>query len=167
MAVNLTTNPYYDDFDSTKNFYRILFKPGTPVQARELTQIQSILQDQIKKFANHIFVDGSRILSDDPVAVTINDAGRAVKLQVDANTANLQVYLNKYVSGTTSNIIGRVDFVFDEDNPDVGDPPTFVMSLIKSEGTSEFNSGETLYFNNKIDQYQSIYFIFIKHYIQF
>jgi hypothetical protein len=150
MAVNLTTNPYYDDFDSTKNFYRILFKPGTPVQARELTQIQSILQDQIKKFANHIFVDGSRILSDDPVAVTINDAGRAVKLQVDANTANLQVYLNKYVSGTTSNIIGRVDFVFDSDNPDVGDPPTFVMSLIKSEGTSEFNSGETLYFHNTI-----------------
>jgi len=152
MAVNLTTNPYYDDFDSTKNFYRILFKPGTPVQARELTQIQSILQDQIKKFANHIFVDGSRILSDDPVAVTINDAGRAVKLQVDANTANLQVYLNKYVSGTTSNIIGRVDFVFDSDNPDLGDPPTFVMSLIKSEGTSEFKSEETLYFYNTIAQ---------------
>jgi hypothetical protein len=150
MAVNLTTNPYYDDFDSTKNFYRILFKPGTPVQARELTQIQSILQDQIKKFANHIFVDGSRILSDDPVAVTINDAGRAVKLQTNANTANLEVYLNKYVSGTTSNIIGRVDFVFDADNPDVGDPPTFVMSLIKSEGTSEFDSGETLYFHNTI-----------------
>jgi|688.fasta_scaffold00069_21 hypothetical protein len=150
MAVNLTTNPYYDDFDSTKNFYRILFKPGTPVQARELTQIQSILQDQIKKFANHIFVDGSRILSDDPVAVTINDNGRAVKLQPDANTANLQVYLNKYVTGTTSNIIGKVDFVFDADNPDVGDPPTFVMSLIRTEGTSEFKSEETLKFYNTI-----------------
>ena len=150
MAVNLTTNPYYDDFDNTKNFYKILFKPGTPVQARELTQLQSIIQDQIKKFANHIFVDGSRILSDDPVSITVNDNGRSIKLQPNANTANLQVYLNKYVSGTTSNIIGRVDFVFDADNPDVGDPPTIVMSLIKSEGTSEFTSAETLYFYDSL-----------------
>jgi hypothetical protein len=155
MAVNLTTNPYYDDFDSTKNFYRILFKPGTPVQSRELTQLQTILQDQIKKFANHIFVDGSRILSDDPVAITVNDNGRAIKLQPNANTANLQVYLNKYVSGTTSNIIGRVDFVFDADNPDVGDPPTIVMSLIKSEGTSEFNPAETLYFYDSLSSANS------------
>ena len=150
MAVNLTTNPYYDDFDNTKNFYKILFKPGTPVQARELTQLQSIIQDQIKKFANHIFVDGSRILSDDPVSITVNDNGRSIKLQTNPNTANLQVYLNKYVSGTTSNIIGRVDFVFDADNPDVGDPPTIVMSLIKSEGTSEFTSAETLYFYDSL-----------------
>jgi hypothetical protein len=152
MAVNLTSNPYYDDFDSTKNFYRILFKPGTPVQARELTQIQSILQDQIKKFANHVFVDGSRILSDDPVSITINDKGRSVKLQTDVNTANLLPYLNKFVSGTTSNIIGRVNFVFDADNPTVNDPPTLVISLIKSEGTSEFTSGETLYFYDTIAQ---------------
>jgi len=152
MAVNLTSNPYYDDFDSTKNFYRILFKPGTPVQARELTQIQSILQDQIKKFANHIFVDGSRILSDDPVSITVNDKGRSVKLQPDVNTANLLPYLNKFVSGVTSNIIGRVNFVFDADNPTVNDPPTLVISLIKSDGLSEFNSAETLYFYDTIAQ---------------
>ncbi len=152
MAVNLTTNPYYDDFDSTKNFYRILFKPGTPVQARELTQVQSILQDQIKKFANHVFVDGSRILSDDPVSITVNDNGRSVKLQTNPSTANLLPYLNKFVSGTTSNIIGRVDFVFDADNPTVNDPPTLVISLIKSEGVSEFNSTETLYFYDTISE---------------
>lgn len=152
MAVNLATNPYYDDFDGTKNFYRILFKPGTPVQARELTQVQSILQDQIKKFANHVFVDGSRILSDDPVSITVNDNGRSVKLQTNPSTANLLPYLNKFVSGTTSNIIGRVDFVFDADNPTVNDPPTLVISLIKSEGVSEFNSTETLYFYDTISE---------------
>ena len=30
-------DPYYDDFDKTKNYLKILFKPGFAVQARELT----------------------------------------------------------------------------------------------------------------------------------
>ena len=35
-------NPYYDDFEEDKGFLRILFKPGYPVQARELTQLQTL-----------------------------------------------------------------------------------------------------------------------------
>lgn len=62
MALNLRTSPYYDDFDIEKNFHRILFKPGYAVQARELTQLQTILQEQIKRFGNHIFKDGSVVL---------------------------------------------------------------------------------------------------------
>jgi len=62
---NLTTNfnvdPYYDDFDEEKNFHRILYRPGFAVQARELTQQQSILQNQIHRFGNHIFKDGSQV----------------------------------------------------------------------------------------------------------
>ena len=62
MQVNLNTNPYYDDFDGTKNYHQILFKPGVSVQARELTQIQSILKDQIKKFGDHVFKHGSIVI---------------------------------------------------------------------------------------------------------
>ena len=62
---NLTTNfnvdPYYDDFDATKNFHRVLYRPGFAVQARELTQQQSILQNQIHRFGNHVFRDGSEV----------------------------------------------------------------------------------------------------------
>ena len=47
MTLNFNVSPYYDDFDPTKNFHRILFKPGVAVQARELTQAQTILQNQI------------------------------------------------------------------------------------------------------------------------
>ena len=50
MAINFNNEPYYDDFDENKNYYRTLFKPGNAVQARELTQLQTTLQDQIKKF---------------------------------------------------------------------------------------------------------------------
>ena len=152
MAVNLATNPYYDDFDGTKNFYRILFKPGTPVQARELTQIQTILQNQIKRFANHIFVDGSRVLSDDPVSVTTNPDARAIKLINNVDTSNVDAFLNKFVAGVGSNIIGKVNFVFDADNPDVGDAPTIVMTVIKGEGKNEFADNERLYFYDTIAQ---------------
>ena len=57
----LKNNPYYDDFSDEKNFLRVLFKPGYAVQARELTQLQTILQSQITKFADHFFKEGSKI----------------------------------------------------------------------------------------------------------
>src|SRR6056300_1343581 len=62
MAINFNTNPYYDDFDETKGYHRILFRPGYAVQARELTQLQTQLQDQINKFGDHVFVNGTRVL---------------------------------------------------------------------------------------------------------
>jgi hypothetical protein len=37
QETNLNVSPYFDDFDPTKNYYKVLFKPGYPVQARELT----------------------------------------------------------------------------------------------------------------------------------
>jgi len=55
-------NPYYDDFDTEKGFLRILFKPGYALQARELTQAQSILQNQLSRVGDHLFKDGSRIV---------------------------------------------------------------------------------------------------------
>ena len=45
---NLNISPYFDDFDKDKNFYRVLFRPGYPIQARELTTMQSILQNQME-----------------------------------------------------------------------------------------------------------------------
>ena len=50
---------YRDDFDEDKGFYQILFNSGVALQGRELTQLQTILGDQIEKFAKNIFVDGS------------------------------------------------------------------------------------------------------------
>lgn len=57
--------PYNDDFQNNaldNNYVRILFKPGRAVQARELTQIQSMIQNQIKQFGDHIFQNGSPVI---------------------------------------------------------------------------------------------------------
>ena len=59
--IDLNVSPYFDDFDPNKDFLRVLFRPGFPVQARELTTLQSILQEQIKRFGDHVFKQGSRV----------------------------------------------------------------------------------------------------------
>ena len=46
QKTDLNVAPYYDDFDSTDNFHKVLFRPGFAVQARELTQLQ--LQSQVQ-----------------------------------------------------------------------------------------------------------------------
>jgi hypothetical protein len=64
MAQNTNLNifPYYDDFDSSKNYYKVLFNPGKNIQAREITTLQSILQNQIEKFGKHFFKEGSVVI---------------------------------------------------------------------------------------------------------
>ena len=57
----LSNAPYRDDFDATKNFLQVLFRPGYAVQARELTQLQTILQNQISKVGDHLFLDGTHV----------------------------------------------------------------------------------------------------------
>ena len=52
QETNLNVSPYFDDFDKDNNFYKVLFKPGTPVQARELSTLQSILQNQVERSNN-------------------------------------------------------------------------------------------------------------------
>lgn len=54
-------SPYYDDFDESKRFLKLLFRPGFALQARELSQIQSILQNQLERFGNFVLDDGSMV----------------------------------------------------------------------------------------------------------
>lgn len=146
MSVNLTTSPYYDDFDSTKNFYRILFKPGVPVQARELTQLQTILQHQIKRFASHIFVDGAKTSkeSNNPTGIIPNVRDYVSVGLKFRPTINVADYADLYVTGETSNTICQVKFTFDANIPTTGDPHT-IVNFIKT-GNGKFGSEETLYF---------------------
>ena len=72
MAINTTlyqSSPYYDDYVSSgneaKGHLKILFKPGIPVQTRELNQLQTLLQTQVDRFGSHVFEEGSRVLNGD------------------------------------------------------------------------------------------------------
>lgn len=61
MTTSLNIQPYFDDFQASKNYVQILFRPQVPVQARELTQLQSIIKNQIAQFGYNIFKEGSKI----------------------------------------------------------------------------------------------------------
>ena len=56
-------DPYFDDFKESKKFLRVMFKPGFALQAREVTQLQTILQNQIDRFGQHVFENGSVVLN--------------------------------------------------------------------------------------------------------
>ena len=94
---NLNVNPYFDDFDPNSNYNRVLFKPGTPVQARELTTLQSILQDQIEKFGSHIFKEGSMVI---PGSIGYDSAYYAVKLESTFFGVPVELYFDQLIGKT-------------------------------------------------------------------
>ena len=70
MTIDFNVSPYYDDFETNakEKYYRILFRPSVALQARELTQLQSTLQNQISQFANHTLKDGAMMELSEPYA---------------------------------------------------------------------------------------------------
>ena len=77
QKTNLNVNPYYEDFDADRNFYKILFRPGYSIQSRELTQLQSILQNQVESFGKYAFKQGDLVV---PGEVGLNTKLDYVKL---------------------------------------------------------------------------------------
>ena len=93
---NLNTKEYNDDFDASKNFYKVLFRPGYSIQSRELTTLQSILQNQIEQFGKYQFKQGQQVI---PGEVSFNNRLNYVKLasvsEVAENVGG-EVVFNKY-----------------------------------------------------------------------
>lgn len=109
QKTNLNVSPYFDDFNVDKNFYKVLFKPGYPVQARELTTLQSILQNQIESFGNHIFKEGSMVI---PGAITYDDKYFSVKINPENTNVLVTSYLDelvgKKIKGQSSGVTATV-----------------------------------------------------------
>jgi hypothetical protein len=144
MSLNFNVDPYYDDFDPTKNFHRILFKPGFAVQARELTQSQTILQDQITKFADNIFKQNSPVTGGQ---ITTNLNCYYIKLQnTDSNGNQIDptVFDGRLIQNATGTVVARVIKVAVSTltSTGAGDPPTLIVTY--KTGT-QFVDGDTIY----------------------
>lgn len=74
---NVFSSTYKDDFDSSDNFHRILFNSGRALQARELTQMQTIIQEEVERFGRNIFTEGAAV---NPGGPSINNSYPFVKL---------------------------------------------------------------------------------------
>jgi hypothetical protein len=137
MAINFNINPYYDDFTDTKNYHRILFRPGYAVQARELTQLQTQIQDQINKFGRHVFTNGSivtggaRLFDNNLLSIKLNSS-------YSGATVNLSNFDGKTITGATSGTKAVVKAIADITSTD---PKTLLVKIIS--GTA-FTAGENI-----------------------
>ena len=104
IETNLNVNPYFDDFSANNNFNRILFKPGTAVQARELTQSQSILQDQIEKAQLGLgLVEGSIVSGGEKIFNTRQNSGTLRFIKVSDSNANGDVVtVDNFLKGNST-----------------------------------------------------------------
>ena len=153
QKTNLNTNPYYDDFDASKNFHKVLFKPGFPVQARELTTIQSMLQNQIESFGNHFFKDGSVVI---PGAVSYEGGFYAVRLNPTFLGNDVSLYLSqlvgKEIRGEISQVKAIVRYYLPASKSDEG-YETLYIGYRGGDDKKEFSpflDGENLITNENI-----------------
>ena len=81
MATTFTSatlsGSYDDDLDQDKGFHQILFNSGRALQARELTQLQSLIYQEMGRFGRNIFKEGAAVSSG---GMAINAAHEFVKI---------------------------------------------------------------------------------------
>ena len=143
MSLNFNVGPYFDDFDPTKNFHRILFKPGAAVQARELTQSQTILQNQISNFASAIYSQNTPIAGGQ---VTTNLNCYYLKLNPTAPSGSAITaanFANQIIQDASGVVLARVIATIETTTSGtvIGDPPTLIISYLSG---AHFTDGMTI-----------------------
>jgi len=137
---DFNVSPYYDDFTESKKFHRILFRPAFAVQARELTQSQTQIQNQIESLSDHLFDKGAMII---PGEIGYDLNYYAVKL-TSKSASTLTDYVDTTLTGGTSGVTAKVvnAVVTDGTDPDT----LFVkyMNTASDGSTISFTNGETL-----------------------
>src|SRR5210317_1235844 len=135
-------SPYYDDFTESKKFHRILFRPSFAVQARELTQSQTQLQNQIERVSDHLFDKGAMII---PGEIGYDLDYYAVKLtSLGSGNTLTQFTIGTVLTGGTSGVTAEIVNTVATDGTD----PDTIFVKYRDSGTSKtstsFSDGETL-----------------------
>ena len=139
MAITLTNSTfnttYKDDFADSDHYHRILFNSGRTLQARELTQMQTIINKEIERFGSNIFKEGGVVRAGN---ITLNTNYEYIKLNTSANPLPVdpQTLVGKelIVKAPNPRIIVKVLEVVEASG---SDPATlYVRYVDTSEGTS-------------------------------
>ena len=148
QQTNLNVAPYFDDFDATNDYHKVLFKPGFPVQARELTTLQSILQNQIEKFGQHFFKEGSKVI---PGNTGYSQIYYCVQLENTFQGVPVAAYVDQLVgtkiTGQTSGVTAVVDSIILPEDSERGNLTLYINYLTSStsnNSTQTFSNGEAL-----------------------
>lgn len=146
--MNFNTSPYYDDYDEDKKFLRVLFRPGYSVQARELTQAQTILQKQVSRLGDYMFKNKSRVIPGE-LRVVSCVALKLQPLEIDTNK-NVDSFIaaldNITVTGETTGV--RAQIILGDPSTISGDPAILHVAYVSAgtNGETEFSENEILKF---------------------
>ena len=154
QQTNLNVSPYFDDFDPNDNYHKVLFKPGYPVQARELTGLQSILQNQIEKFGQHFFKEGAKVIpgntaySSEYFAVQLNNShlGVPVEFYIDQ-------LIDRKIIGATTGVTAIVKQILRSENSENGNLTLYISYMssgVEDSTIKVFADGELLIADNDI-----------------
>lgn len=102
-SLNFNIAPYYDDFDANKKFVKTLFKPSVSVQARELTQLQSVLQQQISNLANGSYKDGTMVVPGE-LAYDVDYSYIKIQPSYNGQDINPQDFVGRVIQGKTTGL---------------------------------------------------------------
>ena len=154
QQTNLNVSPYFDDFDPTNDYHKVLFKPGYPVQARELNTLQSILQNQVERFGQHFFKEGAKVI---PGNIGYNQIYYAIQLQNSYQGVPVAAYVDQLIgtkiTGQRSGVTAFVDSVILPEDSERGNLTLYVNYLSSStanNSTQQFFDGELLTCNETI-----------------
>jgi hypothetical protein len=154
QQTNLNVAPYFDDFNANNDYHKVLFKPGVPVQARELTTLQSILQNQIEKFGQHFFKEGAKVI---PGNTGYSGLYYCVQLQNTFLGVPVAAYADQLVgtkiTGQTSGVTAVVDKILLPQDSERGNLTLYINYLSSStqnNATQQFSDGESLITNATI-----------------
>ena len=143
QETNLNVAPYFDDFDATKNYNKVLFKPAYPIQARELNSIQSVLQNQIEAMGDNLFKEGSVVI---PGNASYKPRFRCVQIQSEFLGVPVRLYLDslvgKKIIGRTSGVTARVVTYITNQQSDNGN---YTLYLNYEDSSDDGNSSETFF----------------------
>ena len=154
QQTNLNVAPYFDDFDPSNDYHKVLFKPGYAVQARELTSLQSILQNQIERFGQHFFKEGEKVI---PGNTGYNRIYNCVQLVNTFQGVPVSAYAEQLegtqITGLTSGVTAYVDSVLLPEDSERGNLTLYINYLNSSttnNSTEVFNDAEELACNEII-----------------
>ena len=108
LKTNTNIYPYFDDYDPSKDFYKVLFKPRCSVQMRELNQLQTIIQTQIERFGDNIFTTGTIVAGCNFQFYNPYPYIKLPDSQSDGSVVVPSNYLGKFVVDNVSNLKGYV-----------------------------------------------------------
>jgi len=140
IKTNLNNAPYFDDYLENKKFYKILFKPSTAVQARELLQLQTILQKQINRFGSHVFKDGSIVDGVNPQVVTNANVLRLKNSYTNNNVVDIEKIIaytnNLIVTSQSSDVEAVIHFGQEGSQADTPNTKRLYITYTQTDDTN-------------------------------